>query len=97
MYNFAGGQTQVLHDRLEIDHLRIVRIAKGTDGSCMLLIPHRKNNHSWIGYHAWLGGKLGFTEYTILHTCDRESFENQLLAKNQKGGALEPFGETSHV
>lgn len=84
MYNFAGGSTQVLHERLEIDRSYAVRIAKGADESCMLLIPSVKNNNAWIGYHAWLGGELGFTEYTVLHTCDRESFEKKLLEKRQK-------------
>ena len=84
MFNFIGVSTQVLRDRLMVDASNIVRIAKGSDGSCMLLIPDAKNNQVWAGYYAWLGGKLGFTEYTILHTCDRESNKEKLLENIRK-------------
>lgn len=84
MFNFAGTLTRVLHDGLEIEHKLSVRIAKGLDGSCMLLIPHAKNTFAWLGYHAWLGGDLGFTKYTVLHTCDREAFEQKQSEKKLK-------------
>ena len=71
----------MMHDYLKIDRSQFVRIAKGSDESCMLLFAHAKNTAGWVGYHTWLGGELGITEYTILHTCDRESYEKELLEK----------------
>ncbi len=93
MFNFAGSSTRVLHDGLEIDHKIMVRVAKGLDGSCMLLIPHAKNTSAWLGYHAWLGGDLGFTKYTILHTCDRDAYEQKQSEKTQKPGSSAPISE----
>lgn len=81
--NFAGGSTEIIHDKLEIYPLRFVRIARGVDGSCMVLTPHPKNTHAWVGYYAWLGGDLGFTEYTVLHTCERELYEKKRAEKKQ--------------
>lgn len=83
MLNFAGGSTKVLHDILEIYPLHFVRIAKSVDGSCMVLKPHIKNTCAWLGYHAWLGGDLGYTKKTILHTCEREIYEKKLLDKKK--------------
>lgn len=83
MLNFARVSTEVLHDTLEIYPMHFVRIAQGFDGSCMLLFAHAKNTCAWLGYHAWLGGDLGATEYTILHTCDRKEYEKNLADRKR--------------
>ena len=93
MFNFSGTSVQTMLDCLDIDHSNTVRIARGSDDSCMLLLAHYKNNRHWCGYHAWLGGKLGFSDYTILHTCDRK----QLVGRKERRKSSTSIGEKSHA
>lgn len=81
MLNFARVLEEVLHDTMQIYPLHFVRIAQACDGSCMVLTAHAKNNCHWVGYHAWLGGDLGSTDYTIVHTCERKEYEKELAEK----------------
>lgn len=90
MLYFGKGSNQVLHDILEIGPSQFVRIAKGIDESCMLLIPHAKNTRAWLGYHAWLG-EFGSSKYTILHSCERTTYEKRQAEKKQKTKTSYPF------
>ena len=84
---FARTTTPISHTFLRFNHC-FVRIAKGSDGSCMVIDSNSNNSCGWTGYHAWLGADLGFSDYTIIHTCERHEFEQQYTYWKRKASSV---------
>ena len=96
---FATTPETVWTEFFRINEMYIGRMLKDADGSCMLVRPALGNTGNRRGYHAWLGGDLGFTTKVIAgtSTCmvtrlvESESEDNfiscnseQLLSKGQQ-------------
>ena len=65
---FATTSEIVWADQFRINELYVGWILRDVDGSCMMVKPHHPHGGSQRGYHAWLGGDLGFTTKIIAGT-----------------------------
>jgi len=70
---FTGTSEHVWVERFTINDSYMGWILREHDESCMLVLKHTLNNAQWRGYHAWLGGDLGFTSLTIADAGPRLS------------------------